>query len=91
MKTIFFGAPVDQMEPAYLSGFNPLAVESNVTSSSQQPNGGQYQQPPTHQPLGGHALDSQVLLTAGGRTNPTSSRGQGQGQVTGGNHHLSNL
>ena len=46
MKSVFFGALVDQMGPAYFSGFNPLAMGSNVTSSSQQPNGGQYQQPP---------------------------------------------
>ena len=35
MKTIFFGAPIDQTGPAYFSGFNPLAIGSNVTSSSQ--------------------------------------------------------
>ena len=34
MKTIFFAAPVDQTGPAYFSGFNPLAMGSNVTSSS---------------------------------------------------------
>ena len=43
MKTIFFGAPVDQTCLAYFSGFNPLDVGSNVTSYSQQPNDGQYQ------------------------------------------------
>ena len=35
MNTIFFGALVDQMGSAYFSGFNPLAVGSNVTNSSQ--------------------------------------------------------
>ena len=60
IKTVFFGAPVDQTGPAYFNGFNPLAVGSNVTSSSQQPNGGQYQQPPVQQPSGGQALDPQV-------------------------------
>ena len=43
VKTIFFGALVDQIGPAYFSGFNPFAVGSNVTTSSQYPNGGQYQ------------------------------------------------
>ena len=35
MKTVFFGAPVDQMGLAYFSSLNPSAVGSNVTSSSQ--------------------------------------------------------
>ena len=35
MKTILFGALVDQIGSAYFSGFNPSAVGSNVTSSSQ--------------------------------------------------------
>ena len=35
MKSVFFGAPVDQMGLAYFSGFNPLAMGSNVTSSNQ--------------------------------------------------------
>ena len=35
MKLVFFGAPVDQMGLTYFSGFNLLAVGSNVTSSSQ--------------------------------------------------------
>jgi len=39
MKIVFFGAPVDQMGLASFSGFNPSAIGSNVTSSSQQPNG----------------------------------------------------
>ena len=46
IKTVFFGAPIDQIGLAYFSGFNPSAVESNVPSSSQQANSGQYQQPP---------------------------------------------
>ena len=58
MKIVFFGAPVDQMGPASFSGFNPSAVGSNVTSSSQQPNGGQYQQPLAQQPPRGQTLDS---------------------------------
>ena len=45
LKEVFFGAPVDQVGPAYFNGFNPLAVGSNVPGSSQQPNGGQFQQP----------------------------------------------
>jgi hypothetical protein len=40
MKIVFFGALVDQTGPTYFSGFNPSAVGSNVTSSSQQPNSG---------------------------------------------------
>ena len=43
LKQVFFGAPIDQVEPAYFSGFNPSAVGSNVPGSSQQPNGGQFQ------------------------------------------------
>ena len=35
MKSVFFGAPVDQTIPTYFRGFNPLAVGSNVTNSSQ--------------------------------------------------------
>jgi hypothetical protein len=46
MKEVFFGAPVDQLGPSYFNGYNPLAIGSSVSSSSQQPNGGQYQQPP---------------------------------------------
>jgi hypothetical protein len=46
MKTVFFGAPLDQVGSAYFNGFSASAVRSNVTSSSQQPNVGQYQQPP---------------------------------------------
>ena len=38
-KEVFFGAPVDQVGPAYFNGFNPSAVRSNIPSSSQQPNG----------------------------------------------------
>ena len=80
MKTIFFGAPIDQTGPAYLSGFNPLAVESNVTSSSQQQNLGQHQQPPVQQPLGGQALDSQAQLTVGGQV-PTPLAAGGKVKV----------
>jgi hypothetical protein len=46
LKEVFFGVPVDQMGPAYFSGFNPLAMENNVPGSIQQLNGGQFQQPP---------------------------------------------
>ena len=60
MKLVFFRAPVDQMGPTYFSGFNPSAMGSNVTCSSQHPNGGQYQQPLAQQPPGGQAPDSQV-------------------------------
>ena len=35
IKEVFFGAPVDQVGPAYFNGFNPSAVESNVPSSNQ--------------------------------------------------------
>jgi hypothetical protein len=85
MKTVFFGALVDQTGPAYFSGFNPLAVGSNVTSSSQQPNSGQYQQPLAQQPSKGQALDPQVQLTAGGKYQPRQqqgarSRSSGRGQ-----------
>jgi len=55
LKEIFFRAPVDQVGLAYSNGFNPLAMGSNVPSSSQQPNGGQFQQPPIQQLLGGQA------------------------------------
>ena len=34
MKTVFFGAPVDQTGPAYFSSLNPSAMGSIVTSSS---------------------------------------------------------
>ena len=46
LKEVFFGASVDQVGPSYFSGYNPLTVGSSVPSSSQQPNGGKYQQPP---------------------------------------------
>ena len=42
MKHVLFGAPVDQVGPTYSNGFNPLVVGSNVPSSSQQPNDGQF-------------------------------------------------
>jgi hypothetical protein len=57
LKEVFFGAPVDQVGPLYFNGYNPSAIESSVPSSNQQPNGGQYQQPPAHQLLGGQAQD----------------------------------
>jgi hypothetical protein len=34
LKEIFFGAPVDQVGPAYSNGFNPSAMGSNIPSSS---------------------------------------------------------
>ena len=74
MKTIFFGAPVDQTGLAYFSGFIPLAVGSNVTSSSQQLNGRQYQQPPAQQLPGGQAQD-QTLQMAGVGSSPANGRG----------------
>jgi hypothetical protein len=40
MKEVFFGTPIDQVGPAYSNGLNPLAVGSNIPSTSQQPNGG---------------------------------------------------
>ena len=43
LKQVFFRALIDQVGPAYFNGFNPLAMGSNVPSSSQQRNGGQYQ------------------------------------------------
>jgi hypothetical protein len=46
MKEDLFGAPVDQVGPAYSNGLNPSAVGSNIPGTSQQPNGGQFQQPP---------------------------------------------
>ena len=83
---------VDQIGSAYSNDFNPSAVGSNVTSSSQQLNGGQYQQPPVQQPLEGQALDPQTQPTTGGQVHvPPVAWGQGQGQVTRGNHQLSNL
>ena len=50
LKQVIYGASVDQIRLAYSNDFNPLAVGSNVTNSSQQPNDGQYQQPPVQQP-----------------------------------------
>ena len=35
MKEVFFGALIDQVGPSYFNGYNPLAVGSSVTSSSQ--------------------------------------------------------
>ena len=43
LKEIFFGAPVDQVEPAYSNGFDPSTVGNNIPGSSQQPNGGHFQ------------------------------------------------
>ena len=65
LKEILFRAPVDQVGPAYSNGFNPLAMGSNIPSSSQQPNGGQFQQPPIQQLLGGHAQDQTLQTTRG--------------------------
>ena len=48
IKEVFFGAPVDQVGPSYFNGYNPSAIGSSVPRSSQQQNGGQYQQPPVH-------------------------------------------
>ena len=62
MKEVFFGALVDQVGPAYLNGYNTLAVGSSVPSSSQQLNGGQYQQPPMQQLLGGQAQDQTLQI-----------------------------
>ena len=53
LKEIFFGALVDQVGLAYSNGFNPSVVESNIPGSSQQPNDGQFQQPPIQQLPGG--------------------------------------
>ena len=44
LKEIFFGAPVDQVGLAYSNGFNPSAVGSSIPGTSQQSNGGQFQQ-----------------------------------------------
>ena len=43
LKEILFGAPVDQVGPAYSNGFSPSAVGSNIPGTSQQPNGKQFQ------------------------------------------------
>jgi hypothetical protein len=40
LKEIFFGAPVDQVGPAYSNGLNPSAMGSNIPGTSQQSNGG---------------------------------------------------
>jgi hypothetical protein len=45
MKEILFGALVDQVGLAYSNGLNPSAVGSNIPGTSQQLNGGQFQQP----------------------------------------------
>ena len=37
MKEVYFGAPVDQVGPSYFNGFNPLAMGTSVSGSSQQP------------------------------------------------------
>ena len=69
LKEVLFGTLVDQVGPAYLNGYNTLAVGSSVPSSSQQPNDGRYQQPPAQQLLGGQAQD-QTLQAAGGKVKP---------------------
>ena len=66
MKEVFYGALVDQVGPAYSNDYNPLAMGSSVPSSSQQPSGGQFQQPPMQQLLSGQAQDLQAQPTAGG-------------------------
>jgi hypothetical protein len=35
MKAVFFGAPVDQVGPAYSNGLNPSVVGSNIPGTSQ--------------------------------------------------------
>ena len=67
LKQVFFRALIDQVGPAYFNGFNPSAMGSSVPSSSQQPNDGQFQQPPMQQLLGGQALDLQAQPTTGGK------------------------
>jgi hypothetical protein len=57
LKEIFFGAPVDCIRPAYSNGFDASAVGNNIPSSSQQLNGGQFQQPPIQQLPRGQAHD----------------------------------
>jgi hypothetical protein len=57
MKVVFFGALIDQVGPSYFNSYNPLVVASSVLSSSQQPNGEQFPQPPIQQLLGGQAQD----------------------------------
>jgi hypothetical protein len=42
LKEVLFGAPVDQVGPAYSNGFNPSTMGNNLPSPSQQPNGGQF-------------------------------------------------
>jgi hypothetical protein len=42
LKEVLFGAPVDQVGPAYSNGFNPSTMGNNIPSPSQQPNGGQF-------------------------------------------------
>jgi hypothetical protein len=37
LKEIFFGAPVDQVGPAYSNGFSPSAMGNNISGSNQQP------------------------------------------------------
>jgi hypothetical protein len=70
LKEVFFEVPVDQVGPSYFNGCNPSAIGSSVPSSSQQPNGRQYHQPPAQQLPGGQAQDSQALPTAGGKIKP---------------------
>jgi hypothetical protein len=40
LKVIFFGAPVDQVGPAYSNGLNPFAMGSNIPGTNHQPNDG---------------------------------------------------
>jgi hypothetical protein len=60
MKEVFYGAPVDQARPSYFNSYNPSAIGSSMPSSSQQPNGEQFQQPFVQQLPGGQAQDPQV-------------------------------
>ena len=60
LREIFFGAPIDLVGPAYSNDFNPLPMGSNIPSTSQQPNSGQFQHAPIKQFLGGQAQD-QIL------------------------------
>ena len=74
LKEVFSEAPLDQVGPSYFNDYNRSTVGTSVPSSNQQPNGGQYQQPPAQQLPGGQAQD-QTLQMAGVGSSPANGRG----------------
>lgn len=46
MKEVFYGAPIDQIRPAYFNIPHPSTQGNNIAGTSQQLDGDQAQQPP---------------------------------------------